>query len=53
MDDIVAGVFDQILEGNHASVDTQFVQYIELNVGDNERSCLMMLSAAIPSLAKK
>jgi hypothetical protein len=26
MDDIVAGVFDQILEANHASVDTQFVQ---------------------------
>ena len=26
MDDIVAGVFDQILKGNHASVDTQFVQ---------------------------
>ena len=26
MDDIVAGAFDQILEGNHASVDTQFVQ---------------------------
>jgi hypothetical protein len=23
---IVAGVFDQILEGNHASVDTEFVQ---------------------------
>lgn len=26
MDDLIAGVFDQILEGNHASVDTQFVQ---------------------------
>ena len=26
MDDIVAGVFDQILEGNHVSVDTLFVQ---------------------------
>jgi hypothetical protein len=26
MDDIVAGIFDQILEGNHASVDTLFVQ---------------------------
>jgi hypothetical protein len=26
MDDIVAGAFDQILEGNHASVETEFAQ---------------------------
>ena len=36
MDDIVAGVFDQILEGNHVSVDTLFVQQIEIDIGDDD-----------------